>query len=63
MSDRDEHENEQNEDVKEEDVTPDYSKYTEDSVPPEERHEVKQHHPGRPDLEYDETLVGPAPEE
>ncbi|VDM84891.1 unnamed protein product [Strongylus vulgaris] len=36
MSDRD-NQDEQKEDIVEKDVTPDYSKYTEDSVPPEER--------------------------
>ncbi|RCN30375.1 hypothetical protein ANCCAN_23856 [Ancylostoma caninum] len=56
MSDRDEQ-------VPEEDCIPDYSKYDEDSVPPEERHDVKHTHPGRPDLDYDDTPVGPAPEE
>ncbi|VDL81287.1 unnamed protein product [Nippostrongylus brasiliensis] len=46
----------------EEEVTPDYSKYGEDSVPPPEK-EVPHTHPGRPDLDYDDRPVGPAPEE
>lgn len=44
------------------DVEVDYSKYDEDSVPvPEKDKEAT--HPGRPDLDYDETSVGPAPTE
>uniref|UniRef100_A0A1I7XRZ4 Multidrug transporter n=1 Tax=Heterorhabditis bacteriophora TaxID=37862 RepID=A0A1I7XRZ4_HETBA len=43
------------------DATPDYSKFNVDSVPLEER-EIKETHPGRPDLDYDETPVGPAEE-
>ncbi|VDO09053.1 unnamed protein product [Haemonchus placei] len=56
MSDNNEQE------VPEEEVTPDYSKYDEDSVPPPEK-EIKHVHPGRPDLDYDDRPVGPAPEE
>lgn len=54
----------------------DFSKYNEDSVPePEEvshlfifkiiwlyLQPIEKNHPGRPDLDYDETPVGPAPE-
>lgn len=44
------------------DVEVDYTKYDEDSVPiPEKEKEAT--HPGRPDLDYDETPVGPAPTE
>ncbi|PIO72757.1 hypothetical protein TELCIR_05297 [Teladorsagia circumcincta] len=50
------------EEVQEEEVTPDYTKYDEDSVPPPEK-EIKHVHPGRPDLDYEDTPVGPAPEE
>ncbi|KAI1729259.1 hypothetical protein DdX_01489 [Ditylenchus destructor] len=44
----------------EKEVVPDYSKFSEDSVPLPER-EVKHTHPGRPDLDYEDTPVGPAP--
>lgn len=46
----------------EEEVTPDYTKFDEDSVPPPEK-EVPHCHPGRPDLDYEDRPVGPAPEE
>ncbi|CAB3406844.1 unnamed protein product [Caenorhabditis bovis] len=42
-------------------VEVDYSKFDEDSVPMEER-PIEKKHEGRPDLDYDETPVGPAPE-
>ncbi|PIO60972.1 hypothetical protein TELCIR_17519 [Teladorsagia circumcincta] len=54
--------NNEPEEVQEEEVTPDYTKYDEDSVPPPEK-EIKHVHPGRPDLDYEDTPVGPAPEE
>jgi len=38
---------------KDEEFIPDYSKFNEDSVPPPEEK--------KPDLDYDETAVGPAP--
>ncbi|KAF8383187.1 hypothetical protein PRIPAC_72329 [Pristionchus pacificus] len=41
-------------------VQVDYTKYDEDSVPESEK-EIKHTHPGRPDLDYDDTPVGPAP--
>ncbi|CAA92788.1 TFIP11 [Caenorhabditis elegans] len=44
------------------DVEVDYSKYDEDSVPIPEK-DIEESHPGRPDLDYDETPVGPAPTE
>lgn len=43
----------------EKEFVPDLSKANEDSVPPKER-EIKHTHPGRPDLDYEETPVGPA---
>ncbi|VDP51566.1 unnamed protein product [Heligmosomoides polygyrus] len=52
--------NQQNE-PEEEEVTPDYTKFDEDSVPPPEK--VPHCHPGRPDLDYEDRPVGPAPEE
>ncbi|CAD6198150.1 unnamed protein product [Caenorhabditis auriculariae] len=54
-------ENNGDEQIREEDATPDYTKYDEDSVPIEER-PIKKTHEGRPDLDYDDTPVGPAPE-
>ncbi|GMT31422.1 hypothetical protein PFISCL1PPCAC_22719, partial [Pristionchus fissidentatus] len=42
------------------DVQVDYSKFDEDSVPEPEK-EIKHTHSGRPDLDYDDTPVGPAP--
>jgi len=43
----------------EKEMVPDVSKYNEDSVPPAER-EINHTHKGRPDLDYDDTKVGPA---
>jgi len=43
----------------EKEMVPDVSKYNEDSVPPAER-EIKHSHKNRPDLDYDDTKVGPA---
>jgi len=43
----------------EKEIVPDYSKFTEDSIPPPEK-EIKHTHKGRPDLDYDEEKVGPA---
>jgi len=42
----------------ERELVPD-SKFNEDSVPPPEK-EIKHTHPGRPDVDYEETPVGPA---
>uniref|UniRef100_A0A0M3HSP8 Intraflagellar transport protein 46 homolog n=1 Tax=Ascaris lumbricoides TaxID=6252 RepID=A0A0M3HSP8_ASCLU len=37
----------------------DYSQYDEDSIPPNiAKPEIKHTHPGRPDLDYDDTPVG-----
>ncbi|KAH7731306.1 Protein C33A12.4 [Aphelenchoides avenae] len=42
-----------------EEVVPDYSKFDADSVPPPEK-PIEHTHKGRPDLDYDQTPVGPA---
>jgi len=45
-------------DQKGDDLVPD-PKFNKESVPPPEK-EIKQTHKGRPDLDYEDTPVGPA---